>query len=628
MSKNPRPHHDDEDEPRKPRKKGAQVATWMMMGMLILGLGGFGITSFGGSVTSVGSVGPVTISTTDYARAIRQEINSFSQQLGTQIGVTEAMAFGLDQRALSGVVTRAGLDAETTRLGLSIGDASVAAEIRKDQTFMDAAGGFSRDAYSFTLQQNGWSESDYEETVRDDVSRQILRGAVSGGMVAPQAMVDALYRYTAERRSLSLIRLTEGDLPAPLAEPTDADLQAWYDGHIADFTKPESKRVAYVALLPEDIAADQPVDEATLKAMYDERIAEFVQPDRRLVERLVFPDQAAADAAKAKLDAGTPFEDLVKERGLELSDIDLGDVPQADLGAAGAVVFAGAEGAIVAAESQLGPALFRINGVLAGENISFEEARPELAAELQTEAARKAIDGKVEQIDDLLAGGAELKDLASEMGMTFAQLDHVQGAQGEEKIEGYAAFRAAADAVAEGDFAEAITLDDGGVAALQFIETVSAAPIPFDKVREKVAEAWTAAQLEKALSDRALAIKTAVEGGASLGAQGIVDQAPELPRNGTIKGAPQSAIETAFTMAPGEIRVIDEGGFVAVLQLNSVIAAEETGANADALKAAIAAQIGPLLSDDVFVAYSNAILAANPVQLDQAAINAVNSSLQ
>ena len=627
MSKNARPHT-DEDERRKPRNKGQQVATWMMMGMLIVGLGGFGVTNFSGSVSSIGSVGSVGIPTRDYARALQQEVAAFSQQVGAQIGIGEALALGLDRKALSSVVTRTALDAEAARLGLSIGDTSVAGEIRRTDAFKGVAGGFDREAYAFVLKQGGWTEADYETALRRDVSRQILQGAVGGGVAAPQGMVDAIYRYVGERRSLSTIRLTEADLTAPLAEPTEEELKAWHEGHIADFTKAEAKRIAYAALLPEDIAADQPVDEELLKKIYQDRIDEYVQPERRLVERLVFPDQAAADAAKAKLDAGESFETLVRERGLELTDIDLGDVSREDLGPAADAVFAAAEGAPVAAESALGPAIYRVNGVLEGEEVGFDEARPELAAELQAEAARKVIADRVDQIDDLLAGGAELADLAAEAGMTQATLDHVPGRQGDETIEGYAAFRNAADAVTAEDFPEAIVLDDGGVVALQFVETVPAAPIPFDEAREAVAEAWRRAQLDAALSDRAVAIKAAIEGGAPAGAQGIVDRTPEIARSGSIPGAPQAVVETGFAMQPGEIRVVEEGDFIAVLMLNEVIPAAETGPDADALKAGIAAQVQQALAGDLFAAYADALISATPVTLDQNAITAVNTSLQ
>jgi peptidyl-prolyl cis-trans isomerase D len=627
MSKTPRPQTDD-DAPRKPKSKGMQVATWTMMGMLILGLGGFGVTNFSGTVTSIGSVGPVSIPTRDYARALQQEIAATSQQYGMQLGMNEATLLGLDQRALSAVVTRAALDAEAERLGLSIGDASVAAEIRAMNDFKGLSGNFERETYALALRQGGWTEAEYETALRRDVSRSILQGAIAGGIEAPKAMVDAIYRYIGERRSLSMIRLTEADLTAALPEPTEADLTAWHEANIAEFTKPEARRIAYVSLLPEDIADRQPVDEETLKKMYQDRIAEFVIPERRLVERLVFPDQAAADAAKARLDSGTPFETLVLERGLALVDIDMGDVTREELGAVGEPVFAASEGSVIAGESPLGPALFRVNGVLQGEEVTFEDARTELAAELQADSARREIADKVEQIDDLLAGGADLQGLADEMGMTYATLDHTPGVQGPEPIEGYATFRNAADVVKAEDFPEAILLDDGGVVALQFLELVPAAPIPFAEAREAVAASWRLAELDKALAARAVEIKSSVESGAGLGTQGIVDQTPEIARSGTVPDAPRAVVDAAFAMQAGEIRVIEEGDFIAVLQLNAVMPAAEDGPDAEALRAQIAAQVQQALSDDTFAAYADALIGSTEVTLDQAAITAVNTSLQ
>jgi peptidyl-prolyl cis-trans isomerase D len=93
----------------------------------------------------------------------------------------------------------------------------------------------------------------------------------------------------------------------------------------------------------------------------------------------------------------------------------------------------------------------------------------------------------------------------------------VPGQQGDTAIEGYPAFRTAADAVQEGDFPEAIVLDDGGVVALRLDEIVPAAPIPFDEAKEKVAEDWRKETVAKALSARAAEIKTALEGGAQIG---------------------------------------------------------------------------------------------------------------
>jgi peptidyl-prolyl cis-trans isomerase D len=618
-----------ETEEKKPRKRGTTVMGWLLLAMIAGGLGGFGVTNFGGGVTSVGSVGGTDISVNDYARAVRQEAAAFSAQLGTQIGVSEALAFGLDKQALAGLVSRAALDNEAQRIGVSIGDESVAAEVMKQQSFQGLSGKFDRETYRMTLQQNGWTEREYETAVRGDVARSLLQGAVTGGFAAPQPMVDAMYRYIAERRGFSMIRLSEADLATPLPEPTDAALKAHYDAHLDRFTKPESKRIAYALLLPDMIAADQPVDDAVLKKMYDDRIADFVQPERRLVERLVYPDAAARDTAEARLkDGSATFEQLVEERGLTLDAIDLGDVSEADLGAAGATVFAAGEGAVVAGDSALGPALFRMNGVLEGQNTSFEDAREDLAGELQMDAARRAIADMVEQIDDLLAGGATLEDLAKEMGMEFATLDHVPGQQGTEPVEGYQAFRNAAEAVQEGDFPEAIVLEDGGVVALEFKQTVPAAPIPFDEARDKVAEDWQKETLAKALSDQAVAFKAAAEAGTALGALGIVDVTPEIARDGFVEGAPKSLLPDVFLMQPGDLKVIEDGDFVALVRLDAITPAEETGDAAAALKSALASQIEQAFAADAMQGYTGALQDAAGIQLDQAAITAVNTSLQ
>ncbi|MBN2629538.1 MAG: SurA N-terminal domain-containing protein [Rhodobacteraceae bacterium] len=611
-----------------PRKKGkaGQVVVWALMAMLVVGLGGFGISNFGGGVTSIGRVGEREIDTGTYARALQAELNALSAQFGQSVSLTQAQGFGIDRQVLQSLVAQTALDNEAVRVKLSVGDAVVAQQITNSPAFQGTAGRFDREAYRFVLDRNNLTESRYETALRADIARQLLTGAVAGGFTSPAVLTDTLYGWVGERRGFSLLRLTAADLPAPLPEPDTAALQAFHDANIAQFTRPEAKRIRYAALLPETIAADQQVDEAALRKLYDDRIAEFVQPEKRLVERLVFPSAEAAQAAKARLDAGEAFEALVAERGLTLQDIDLGDVSVQELGAAGDAVF-GLEGPDVVGpfDSDLGPALFRMNAILAAQEISFDEARADLALEQQSDAARRSIADRVEEIDDLLAGGASLDDLAREQGMTLDSVDYVSADPAPEGIAAYPAFRAAADALSADDFPEAVLLDDGGVVVLQFVETVPATPIPFDDAADDVAEAYAAAQTDKALSSRAVDIKAAVEAGQPLGAFGIVDRTANIAREGFVKGMPEALMPAVFQMQPGDLRVIETAGFTAVLQLDSITPAPTEGPEADALKAAISAQAEQALAQDALVLFSNALTAEAGIFLDQAAINAVHA---
>jgi peptidyl-prolyl cis-trans isomerase D len=617
-----------ETDAKRPKSVVKEAAVWIMMGMLILGLGGFGVTSFGGGVSTVGTVGKAEITADDYARAFQSQLSSFSQQVGQPISAQEGLAFGLDRQVLQGLVTRAALDNEAARVGLSVGDAVVATEIRAMDAFKGISGAFDREAYSFALSRSNQTEADFEGDMRRDIARSLLQGMVAGGFAAPDALTDTLYRWIAERRGFSMLRLGEADLLTPLPDPTEDELKAFHTDNIAIFTKPEAKRITFAALLPEEIAADQPVDEAVLRDLYQSRIGEFVIPERRMVERLVYPDQAAADAARAELDGGTTFDALVTARGLTLDAIDLGDVTREDLAAAADAVFAAAEGDVVGpVASDLGPALFRVAGVLSAEETTFEEARDTLAIEIQTDAARRAISDKVEMVDDLLAGGATLEDLAKEAGLTLGTLDHVVGQQGSAIIEGYPAFREAADAVLADDFPQAILLEDGGLVALRLDEVVPSAPIPFDDAREAVDAAWRADALAKALSARAIEVKAAIEGGAAIGTFGIVDVTPETARDGFITGAPETLLPAVFAMSEGDVRVIEAEGFIAVVRLDSIQAAASEGDDAEALRAVIAAQAEQAISADAFTAFTNALGTEAGITLDQTVINAVNTSL-
>ncbi|MDB6454442.1 peptidylprolyl isomerase [Falsirhodobacter sp. 20TX0035] len=613
-------------EGKKRGNKAMSVVLWLLMAMLILGLGGFGVTNFGTTGQNIATVGDQKIDANAYSNALQQQLQGISQQTGQAFTLAQARQFGLDAQVRQSLIASAALKDEADRIGLSVGDQVVADELRRNPSFQGAGGTFNRETYELVLKQNGLTPADYEANVRESVARSLLVGAVAGGFAAPQAVTDTLYNYIAERRGLSLLPVAEGDLPQPLPQPTEADLRAFYDAHSDRFMAPETRQITYAALLPETVAPNLPVDDAALRDLYNQRIDEFVQPERRLVERLVFPDTAAAEAAKARIDGGAAFEDIVAERGLELTDTDLGDVAKEDLGAAGDAVFALAEPGVVGSfDSDLGPALFRMNGILSAHDVPFEEARDDLATEFQADAAKRAIADRRNALEDVLAGGGTVEDLAKQPDFTLGTIDY--NAESEDPIAGYPAFRQAAEAAQPGDFPELVQLDDGGLIALRLDGVTPAAARPFEEVRDQVTEAWQDDALHKALIARAEEIRTAVQNGTNLSDFGTVNVTGDITREGNATAAPSSVVETAFGLDEGAAQVIDTPEWVGVLRVDSVKPPAQDDEGAVALKTQLSAQIEGALAQDAQQMFTQTIADTAGVQINQAVIDAVHAQI-
>ncbi|MTH76355.1 SurA N-terminal domain-containing protein [Paracoccus aestuariivivens] len=642
------------------RGKGKSTIVWLLMGMLVLGLGGFGVTNFSGGTADIGTVGSVDVSSQDYARALRNEIQDFTARTGRQVTAAEAKNIGLDQVALSRLMVGAALEDEAQRLGVSVGDQLVADQITNAAAFKGLDGKFDRARYADTLNREGIREADFEHDLRMDAARVIMQRAALAAVTAPAAVTDRSLGWLLETRDIHWQELTTADLAAPIAAPDEATLESWHKANAARFTSPEKRKITYIWLTPEMIEKTVEVDEQSLRDLYDQRKDEYQQPERRMVERLVFPTNDAATAAKARLDKGeVTFEQLAAERGLTLADLDLGEVSKQDLGAAGDAVFAleqpGVTGPV---NSDLGPALFSMNAILEPVNVTFEQARDDLRVEAAIDRARRQIDDQSSSITDLMAGGATLEDIAKETHMQVGQIDWT-GANEEEpgSIVAYPEFRQKAAEVTEKDFPELTTFEDGGIFAMRLDKIEPPALIPFAEVRDRVEADWiqneTMRQLMALADERKLAAEAAVEpvvnptpaatapvaqavGAAPIPVEPVAPVVPAkghaepgLTRGGFIVGVPQDVVARAFEIAEaGQTEVVDAENRVFLVTLDQIHAADTDSEDNGQMRDGIQNRLNDSMRQDVFEYFTRAIQSQSGVTVNQTAVDAVNTQMQ
>ena len=608
------------------RGKTGRVFVWIILVLLIAGLAGFGAGGLGGSIASIGKVGETDISVQDFQRALQQEISFETRRRQAPVSIQQARAEGIDQRVLERLAAVASLSEETKTVGLSVGDAEVANQLRAVPAFQGPDGSFNRDSYEFALRQNGTRPADFEDELRLTAARNLLQQSVTGGLTVGETYANTLYGFLGERRSFRWAivdeSLLEGDIPAP----TDTELRSFYEANGAQFNTPEIRKVTYAWLTPDMIVDDIVVDEAELRELYDARASEYIQPERRLVERLGFADQAAADAAKAQLDAGeVTFDQLIEERGLTLADVDQGEVSRDDLDAAIAdAVFSLTEPGLSApVQTSLGPVIYRINAVLEATTVTFEDARADLTGEFTSDRAARDILDQITEIDDLLVGGATIEELGDETDMQTGSLAFT--ADTSDGIAGYDAFREEVARLTTADFPEVRELSDGGAFAVRLDEIVEPALPPLDDIRDDVIAAWTADQTAQRLAALGAELQERVAAGTRMASLNLAAKAEiDLARTDFIEEAPVGMITEVFGLDAGGVTFVQgPNGASALVELTNVSAPDTSTDQAQAVLSQLNRAASEGLAADVFELFGQAAQARHGLTLDQTAVNAV-----
>jgi peptidyl-prolyl cis-trans isomerase D len=267
-----------------------------------------------------------------------------------------------------------------------------------------------------------------------------------------------------------------------------------------------------------------------------------------------------------------------------------------------------------------------MNGILDAREVTFEEARDDLAAEASADRARRLVADRSDGIEDLLASGATLEEVADETGMELGEVAFTTDT--DEGIAAYPAFREAAAAATAEDFPALASLDDGGVFALRLDRIDPPALRPLDEVREAAVEGWTEAETRDRLLALAEALKARIEGGDALESTGVVATRYEgFAREGFIADTPAQVVEEVFALAPGGAAVVDAGGRVFVAALADIIPADMAGDDVARTRAALSDQVGQALSEDMLQLYTQAIQTEAGVTLDGAALNAVHAQM-
>jgi peptidyl-prolyl cis-trans isomerase D len=505
------------------------AGTWVVkifLGILVLSFAIWGI----GDIfrlqpsSAVVTVGDVTVTGEQFIQEFNADVRRLQRQFGPTFDSEQARALGFVDRTIDRLTQRSLYDQEVGRLGLTITNDDILRQIRGNAMFQNDLGSFDRFRFEQILAQNGFTEESYIAATRRDSSRSQLVSAVTGGVVGPNPLVDAIYRYRQEKRVFEMLTLNQAAI-SDIVEPEESELAEYHKNNEGKFMAPSYRTVTYLTLRPEQLTGEIHISDDDIADAYENRKAEFTKMELRTVEQIVVQDKEKATAIAGRLSEGGEFYAVAKsmadldEEALKLGEVTRDDLPEEVV----ETVFGLQVDAISpAVESALGWHVFRVRKIVPGGVTPLSEARETISADLKLERAQDAIFDLANKIEDELAGGSDVEETAQALSLTHGRLVDVDANGRNRAGEPFGNLPKAPEFLRSvfdaniGDELELKESEDGSYFLFRVDNVVESALRPLDTVRDKVKQALLDEKRAEAAKVEIAELAEKVKGGADL----------------------------------------------------------------------------------------------------------------
>ena len=544
---------------------------------------------------------------------------------------------------LDALIARASITELGQMFGLRAGDRLIDSEIASDPSLRGADGTFSADAFRTFLRQSGISEDLY----RDDramglYTLQLVR-PLQDSTQLPEKITHRYAQMQMESRSGRIAALMATAF-LPDEDPSEAQIQAFYEENSDDYIRPERRVVRYATFSEDAFGSIAAPDETQIAEYYEAQAEQFAASENRSFTQLIATTQAAAQAIVDEVNSGVTLETSARNKGLSTAvvvditrDALTSDASQtvADAG------FTAEDGALsVPAQGNLGWYVLRVDNINVIEARSLEDARDEIVETLTAANTRNALNDGIVRIEDDFSGGRSLSEVAEDLGVEVSSTQPVTAAgqiygTQDTAPEELAPVLSVAFDMAEGR-PQLAELVPGETFIIYDVSDITRSAIaPMDEITEELESAWRFDQGLKAAGEATNRIIERVEGGSSLtdavSAEETFIPAPDRVNlsRAQVEASGQITRPVAlfFSMAEGTTKPLqaEELGAWFVVELNEITSPEIEEDHP--VLAATRAQLLQFLPEEMTEQFVTASQDEVDIEINDVAIDAVASLL-
>ena len=454
--------------------------------------------------------------------------------------------------------------------GIAIPDAMVQESILAIEGFK-VDGKFDSTRYQLALQQQGYTPTQFEELVRQDLMTRFVTTQFVESGIASEAEAETLIKLSQQKRDINYIEIPYPEINQNVSE---AEILAWYETHKSKYKTQETVAVEYVELDDTAVQTDLVVDESALRQRYDEQIAQYSSPEQRVASHIlvaVASDASSSEeaTAKAKADAiaktAKSNPSAFAELAASSDDIatqsfggDLGPIERGIYGDEFDAAFFALSPGQVSDPVRLpdGWHILYYRELVAGATKPFEMVRDEIAATYQSsEKERIFNDTASKMVNAVSEKASSLEPAAKAVGKPLLRTTVFTRDNGE-GIASIDAVRKAAftdELKLERRVSDLIELEPNHVVLLRVVEHKPEAVLPLQQIKELVSQEFIRDRAQKLADKEAKQYLDRVNKGETLEQISFTMKLPIIPVPNVTRQSPvpqlTPIIQEAFRLA-------------------------------------------------------------------------------
>ncbi len=486
------------------------------------------------------------------------------------------------RRVLESLIDQRIMQMAARDAGIVIPGERIQREIRSIPDFQ-VEGRFNLERYQSLLAASNppMSPLQFQERVRADLLTNSLVGTLFRTGFATPGERDRMLKLMFEKRDVTFALVPQ--LFDNASEVADADIQARYTSHAAEYRAPETVEVEYIEVDASRLEPSVPHD-AQLRANYEENRAKYGSAEQRRIAHILVPLEAGADAAARKAAEDKAAALAQQARGgadfaalARANPGDPGSAPQGgDLGwleRNGAMTkpfedaaFEGEAGSIVGpVRTDFGLHVIRVVEVRPGTVRPFEEVRDELRQEAMAGGRERAYNELLGQlVDELMKNPSGFVEIAARHQLPVQKSGPVPKDAGEGVMAVPAVQREifSEQRIGDGSVSDPIEVAPERSVLVRVVGHSPEKPLPLAEVRERVIADVRAERASKAAEGIAEELAAAVRKGESLATLAAAKQLHVQPMPGLVRAAnlPTPEAARAIFNAPAPSAAAGTGG--------------------------------------------------------------------